>query len=290
MKGRTWMTLSALALSAGLSTVSFADVTGKAVLEGTAPKPKLINMKAVPQCAAMHTDPVYDESIVVGAGNELKNVVVSVKDGAKLNGPARTDPVVLDQKGCMYTPHVVAVQVGEPLIAKNSDSFLHNVHGLGRDNPEFNFPQQQQGQENKIDNGAKAAETYKVKCDVHPWMSAWVVVLDHPYFAVTGDNGEFTIKGLKDGKYTLQAWQEKLGTQEAEVEVKDGKATAPIEFKFQPKKRAAADVIKEAKETVAVIAPAAAAEECEFCKQDAAKVAKAATPAKGTQPQAAATK
>jgi plastocyanin len=233
MKARIW--LSALALSAGMCSVSLADVTGKAVLNGPAPKPKEINMKAVPQCAALHANPVYEETIVTGAGGELKNVVVYVKDGGKLGGAVPPTPVVLDQKGCVYNPHVVSVMVGQDLKARNSDGFLHNVHGLAKDNGEFNFPQQTKGQENKID-ATKAVETYKIKCDVHPWMSAWVVVLDHPYSAVTGDDGKFTIKGLKDGKYTLVAWQEKLGIQEAQIEVKNGEATA--DFKFEPKKKA----------------------------------------------------
>jgi plastocyanin len=283
MKGRMW--ISALALSAGVCSVSFADVTGKVTLNGQAPKPKVLNMAAVPQCAAGHAGPVYDESIVVGANNELQNVVVYVKDGAKLGGQVPSQPVVLDQKGCLYTPHVVTVMVGQELKAKNSDAMLHNVHGLAKDNGEFNISQNQQGQENKID-GTKAVETYKVKCDVHPWMNAWVVVLDHPFSAVTGEDGTYTLKGLKDGKYTLVAWQEKLGMQEVEVEVKDGKATKDIQL--APKKKAAADVVKEVKETVAVSAPLPAAkEECEFCN-DGAKAVAAKDAAKPAAVQAAA--
>jgi len=181
----------------------------------------------------------------------------------------------------MYDPHVVTVMVGQELKAKNSDGFLHNVHGLAKDNGEFNFPQQTKDQENVI-NATKAAETYKVKCDVHPWMSAWVVVVDNPYSAVTGDDGTFTIKGLKDGKYTLVAWQEKLGTQEAQIEVKDGKATS--DFKFAPKKRAAAaDTVKEVREVLAVTKPEDA--QCEHCNEAATATA---TATQGTQPQAAA--
>jgi plastocyanin len=278
------MWISALALSAGVCSVSLADVTGKATLNGQAPKPKALNMQAVPQCAAGHAAPVFDESIVAGANNELQNVVVYVKDGSKLGGQVPKDAVLLDQKGCVYTPHVVAAMVGQELKVKNSDPMLHNVHGLAKDNGEFNISQNQAGQENKID-GTKAVETYKLKCDVHPWMNAWVVVLDHPYSAVTDATGAFTIKGLKDGKYTLVAWQEKLGTQEAEVEVKDGKATK--DFQFAPKKKAAAaDVVKEAKETVAVSAPAASGE-CEFCADGKAAVA-TKDAAKLTQAQAVA--
>jgi plastocyanin len=279
------MWISALALSAGMCTVSFADVTGKVTLNGQAPKPKVVNMAAVPQCAAQHAQPVMDESYVVGPNNELQNVVVWVKDGAKLGGQVPAQPVVLDQKGCVYTPHVVAVMVGQELKAKNSDAMLHNVHGLAKDNGEFNISQNQQGQENKID-GTKAVETYKVKCDVHPWMNAWVVVLDHPFSSVTGDDGVYTIKGLKDGKYTLVAWQEKLGMQEVEVEVKDGKATKDIQL--APRKKAAADVVKDARETVAVSAPLPAAkDECEFCAEGAKAVA-TKDAAKPAQAQAAA--
>jgi hypothetical protein len=135
----------------------------------------------------------------------------------------------------VYVPHVVTVMVGQTLQAKNSDGFVHNVHGLANANGEFNFPQTQ-GQTAPI-NGTKAAETYKVKCDMHGWMYAYVVVTDSPYSAVTKEDGTFAIdtKGLKDGKYTLVAWHEKLKpAQEAQIEVKDGKATA--DFKFAVKK------------------------------------------------------
>ena len=270
MKSRMW--LSALALSVGVCTSAFADVSGTVTFDGVPPKPKAINMNAVPDCAKQHNDPVYEENWVVGANNEVKNCVIYVKDGAKLGGQAKTDPVVLDQKGCIYSPHVVVAMVGQELKARNSDSFLHNVHGLAKDNQEFNFPQQQQGQENKID-GTKAVETYMVKCDVHPWMKAWVVVLDHPFFAVTGDDGTFKIPGLKDGKYTLICWHEPALVQEKEVEVKNGSAT--VDFKVAPRKKAAAaDPVKEVKAVLAAVTAPAASEECEFCTKDAANVVK----------------
>jgi plastocyanin len=275
MKGRLW--LSALAISAGMCSVTLADVTGKVTFDGAAPKPKVISMKAVPDCDKQHTDPVYDETWVVGAGGEVKNVVVYVKEGAKLGGAALKDPLMLDQKGCMYSPRVVAAMVGQEIKAQNSDKFLHNVHTLGKANPEKNFPQTQQGQVTPIEGATTEAETYIVKCDVHPWMKAWIVVLDHPFFAVTGDDGTFDIKGLKDGKYTLVAWHEPNLTQEAEVEVKDGKATA--DFKVAPKKKAAAaDTIKEIREVLAVTKPAD--EQCEECNKAATPVvAKDAKPA-----------
>ncbi len=208
-------------------------INGKVVFVGAAPAPKAINMSAVPNCAGLHGKPVFEENVVVGPGNELRDVVVYLKDGAKLGAAVPGTTVMLDQVGCVYTPHVVSLMVGQDLKARNSDGFLHNVHGLCKDNPEFNFPQQQKGQVTKIDAN-KIPETYKVKCDVHPWMGAWVVVLDHPFSAVTADDGTYSIKGLGDGKYTLVAWHQRLGMQEAEVEIKDGKGVG--DFKFEPKK------------------------------------------------------
>jgi plastocyanin len=231
------ITIAALAICWGLASLALADITGKAVLEGPAPKRQKVNMATSPECAKMHANPVLDEMFVVGEKGELQNVAVYIKDGAKLGGAAPTTPVVLDQQGCVYVPHVVTVMVGQPLQAKNSDGFLHNVHGLAKENREFNFPQQQKNQTTTIDATA-SAETYKVKCDVHGWMYAYVVVTDSPYSAVTDDKGEFKIdtKGLKDGKYALVAWHEKAGTQVAEIEVKNGAATA--DFKFSAKKKA----------------------------------------------------
>jgi plastocyanin len=284
---KTRYLLSALALSAGVCSVSLADVTGKATYDGAPPKPKEINMQAVADCAKQHADPVYEETVVVGEKGELKNVVVYVKkeEGKDLGGAAPTEPGILDQKGCMYSPHVLPVMAGQSMKIRNSDGFLHNVHGLGKDNAEFNFPQQSSGDADVTNKANKAVETYKVKCDVHPWMGAWIVVLDHPFFGATGDNGEYAIKNLKDGEYTLVAWHERLGTQEQKVTVKDGKATA--DFKFKPKSKAAADI--QVPKIIETVATSKKADDdcCEDCKKTEAVVAK---DAKGAQPQAAAAK
>lgn len=267
MSGRLW--LSALALSAGVCSSAMADLTGKITFEGKAPEPKEINMKAVPDCAKQHADPVYDESVVVGDKGELKNVVIYVKEGPGLSTELPKTPATLDQKGCVYTPHVVPMMVGQEFLVKNSDPFLHNVHGLARDNGEFNFPQQNKGDSKKVEAN-KSVETYKVKCDVHPWMSAWIVVLENPHFATSGEDGTFKIAGLKTGQYKVVAWHEKLGTQEAMIDVKDGNGTA--EFKFKPKKSAAsADQPKDVKE---VLVSKPAEEQCTECD----KATKPATP------------
>jgi len=229
--------LAAAAMSVGFVSLASADITGKAKLDGKAPEAKEINMSGVAECKAMHSDPVYEEQVVADESGNLANVVVYIKadDPAALGGEAPKEAAVLDQKGCMYEPHVLAMMVGQELKVKNDDPFLHNVHSLAQTNPAFNF-----GQPNK-DPGKpveppKAAENIKVKCDVHPWMNAYIIVLEHPFFAVSKEDGSFTIKGTPpDGDYTLAAWHESLGTQEAKVTVKDGKAelAEPITFKAQ---------------------------------------------------------
>jgi plastocyanin len=220
-------------LSVILSWSARADVTGKVVYDGKPPAPKKIDMRTNPECVKLHADPVFENIWIVGDNGELKNAVVWVKDGNKLAGEAKKGPVVLDQSGCVYEPRVVAVMVGQELRARNSDPCMHNVHGLPRENGEFNIAQNQKGQEDKLD-ATKFAEIFTVTCNVHKWMKAWVIVLDHPFFAVTNEKGEFAIKGLKDGKYTLVCWHEQAATKEADIEVKEGKAT--VEFKIGPNK------------------------------------------------------
>ncbi len=235
--------LAAFALSAAVSTIAFADITGNVKLEGDAPEMKEIAMDADQACAAQHADPVVDPTIVVGEKGILKNVIVSIKaaDPAALGGEASKDPVVLDQKGCMYEPHVLSMTIGQDLVVKNSDAFLHNVHSLATINPVFNFGQPNVDPGKKVE-APKAAEVFRVKCDVHPWMSAYIGAFEHPFHAVTGEDGKFTIKGtLPDGDYTLMAWHEKLGEKEETITVKDGKAEKDFSFKNES---AAADPVE----------------------------------------------
>ena len=231
MKSRIW--LSALALSTGLTTASFAQVAGTVKLDGKAAEMAKIDMSGVAACAQQHPTPVTQETVLTGADNGLANVVVSVKkeEGMDLPGDAPKEAAMLDQKGCQYSPHVIAVMVGQPLKVKNSDPFLHNVHTLPEKNEGENKAQPNVDQGTKLKT-PKEAEAFRVKCDVHPWMGAWVVVLDNPYFAMTDKDGKFTLpKGLPDGDYVLTAWHEKFGTQDAKVSVKGGKATTDFKFK-----------------------------------------------------------
>jgi hypothetical protein len=245
--------LSAAAVSAGLclaASTASAQITGTVKLDGQAPEPQQINMAANPQCAAAHPNPVLEESIVAGDNGELANVVVNVKapEGKQLKGELPKDPIVLDQKGCQYVPHVVAMMVGQDFIIKNDDNFLHNVHSLALDNTPFNFGQPQQEQKGvSRKKDITTAERFQVKCDVHPWMMAHVNVFDHPFFAVTNEKGQFSIptKGLEDGTYTIEIWQEKLAPEPLtkEITVKDGKATVE-EIKISAKAAARGNAVE----------------------------------------------
>jgi plastocyanin len=210
------------------------DVTGTVSFIGTPPKPVRIMTNADPQCQVQHKAPMYSEEVVVNKNNTLKNVLVYVKDG--LGNKTFTPPaqkVFFDQKGCDYVPHVLGVQVGQEVEIKNSDPTLHNVHSMSRENPQFNVAQPKQGMTmiRKFDK----PETFKVKCEVHPWMSAYIGVFPHPYFAVTGDDGSFTLKSLPPGEYTIEAWHERYGAQTAKVKV-ERSGVAAANFSFGPSK------------------------------------------------------
>jgi plastocyanin len=230
----TWL-LSAV-VSAGICSSSFGQITGAVKLDGNPPIMKKIDMAGNPQCAAMHKDPVFEDTVILGDKGELANVVVSIKpaDGQVLKGnmPATTPTLV--QEGCMYHPHVIACMVGQNVNIKSGDAFLHNVHTLSVDNDPVNFAQVEK-QEKLLQ--FTTAEQFKVKCDIHPWMNAWIIVLDHPFFAVTGTDGKYSIDtaGLADGDYTLDFWHEKFGDMTQKISVKGGKATADNTFKSDEK-------------------------------------------------------
>lgn len=209
---------------------------GSAVLRGVvhfkAPPPRraLIRMDADPKCAAMHADePPLSEEVVVNDNGTLRNVFVYLKQAPSgQTYAAPRAPVVLDQIGCAYQPRVLGVQVRQPLLIRNSDDTLHNVHALARNNREFNIGQPNRGMES-IRVFTTPEVMIRFKCDVHPWMSAYVGVLDHPFFAVTGADGTFSISDVPAGTHTLVAWHEKLGVREQTVTVSGGE---PVEIPF----------------------------------------------------------
>ena len=222
MKKTAAMTLTILIALTVWCASSYAGlVSGTVKLEGAAPTAQPISMDADSACADAHSEPVLLEEVVVGDAGALQNVFVYVKKG--LEGQTfdvPKTPVSLDQKGCQYIPHVFGVQVGQPIDIINSDSTLHNVHSLPKNSKEFNLGMPIPGM--RIKRTFNTAEVMvKFKCDVHPWMSAYVGVVDHPFFAVTGSDGSFEIKDLPAGSYVLEAWHEKYGTQTVNVTVDD---------------------------------------------------------------------
>jgi plastocyanin len=205
------------------------SIAGAIKLEGTPPPNPSINMGSDPYC--MKLGAASTPTFVVSSGG-LQNVFVYVKDGlGTLKFPVPATPVVLDQQGCSYVPRVFGIQVGQSLDIVNSDETLHNIHALPMANREFN-----RGQALK---GLKYTTTFTVpevmlpfKCDVHKWMNAWVGVLEHPFYAVSGDGGAFEITGLPPGTYTIEAWHEKLGTQTQSVTI-GAKESKSISFTFK---------------------------------------------------------
>jgi plastocyanin len=205
------------------------DISGKVLFSGTPPKPVRIMTGADPVCQAQHKEPMFSEDVVVNKNNTLRNVIVYVKDGLGTRTfPAPSQKIQLDQKGCRYIPHVLAVQVGEEVDIRNDDPTLHNVHSLSKDNPQFNVAQPKQGMilTKKFDK----PETFRLKCEVHPWMSAYVGVFNSPFYAVTGDDGSFTLKDVPPGEYTIEAWHERYGTRTVKVKVERGTATADFTY------------------------------------------------------------
>ncbi len=204
-------------------------ITGKITFEGTAPKMQVIRMTSDPLCM---TEGATSEVLIVGPGNGLVNAFVYVKDGlGDRTFQAPKTPVVLDQEGCRYTPHVFGVQTGQPVRIVNSDPTLHNVNARAKVNAEFNLSQPKAGVEN-IKVFDKPEIMVPVRCDVHGWMNAYGGVVPHPFFAVTNEDGTFEIKGLPEGTYTLEAWHERLGTQTTQV-TSDGKSPVTATFTFK---------------------------------------------------------
>ncbi len=182
-------------------------------LSGKLPEPVMLR--------GMGGQPVPDERVVVGANGELKNVALFIEGHSDPTGPQRP-PVILDQVNFQYTPHVVAVQVGQTLRVRSSDDALHNVHIKGKHNPETNHFTRTADE--WLDYVYEKPEVLRLKCDVHPWMSAYVAVVENPYFDVSDADGTYEITGLPDGDYTLVAWHELYGRQEVALSIRDGAA------------------------------------------------------------------
>jgi plastocyanin len=210
-----------------------ADITGIITFTGTPPAEKEITpLMDNADCAAMYNGKTPTTHFyVVSPKGGLADVVVSLKDVTGKSTGANAPAVVLDQKGCVYTPSILAVQTGQKIIVKNSDTCIHNVHAKPTvDGNEEHNDVQMPGGADLTYTFPKPEPFLKFQCDVHPWMFAWVTIVDSPYFAVSDPDGKFTIKNVPPGKYTVEAAHRKLGSQTQEIEVKDGNATANFTF------------------------------------------------------------
>ena len=203
-------------------------VAGKVTFMGTPPAAETISMSSDPRCM---NPGAKTEAVMVGGDGSLQNVFVYVKDGlGNLKFPVPATPLVLDQKGCQYRPHVFGVQAGQPIEILNSDPTLHNIHAWPQANQEFNMGQALQGLK---DTHVFSTQEIMVpfRCDVHKWMNSFVGVVAHPFFAVTGADGAFQLKGLPPGTYTVEAWHEKFGTKTASVTI-GAKESKDVAFTF----------------------------------------------------------
>ena len=160
------------------------------------------------------------QRVRVGAQNGLADVVVHVKGAPGVAKPVPAEPVVLDQKNCMYHPSVIAVRAGQPLVIRNSDGVLHNVHAFAKSNPPFNIGQPIAGMESR--RTMRVSELIPVRCDIHEWMDASLAVFEDAFFAVSDADGRFSIDGLPPGEYEIEAWHPKLGTRTQKVKVGEG--------------------------------------------------------------------
>ena len=207
-----------------------ASVSGKVSFAGAAPAAEKIKVSADPYCQKEHKDGLERKTVDVKDGG-VKDVFVYVKSGITGTYPPPTDSVELDQQGCMYKPHLVALQVGQSLKIKNNDETLHNIHPRPTVNAEFNIGQPRKGMESTKSFDKKEV-MIPVGCDVHPWMRAYISVVDHPFFAVTDEDGKFEIKGLPAGEYEIEAVHEKLKSTTGKITVKDGES-AKLDLNYQ---------------------------------------------------------
>ncbi|HEY0512499.1 MAG TPA: carboxypeptidase regulatory-like domain-containing protein [Thermoanaerobaculia bacterium] len=219
----------------GPAAVNVADAGGiRGVVTYPGPDTdKPISMQGDPACAAAHPEPVDTNEIAL-KGGKLANVFVYVKSGLEGRSfPAPAEKKRVDQRGCLYSPRVLGVQVGQTVEFTNSDATLHNVHAVPVANTEFNEPQAQgtPPADKRLD---KPEVMVPVRCDLHPWMTSYIGVLPHPYYTVSGEDGRFSIRNLPPGRYTLEAWHETLGTQTRDVTVAP-RQTVTVGFDFKPK-------------------------------------------------------
>jgi hypothetical protein len=209
-----------------------STITATVSFDGDPPKPAMVRLDGDPKCVAENgSSERPSDDIMLGDGKSLQNVFVYVKDGlGDYAFPIPKEPVVLDQLKCRYTPRVLGIRTGQPLAIRNSDPLLHNVRADGKHNQPFNMGHPIQGTSfNRTFSTTEVMVPFR--CDVHAWMRAWVGVLDHPFFGVSGANGRVTLAGLPPGTYTIEAWHETLGTKTQPITV-GAKESKDVAFTF----------------------------------------------------------
>jgi plastocyanin len=224
--------------AAFLQAAAAADITGTVTLTGTPPPERPITpLKDDPTCGKFYTEMPTTHFFVVGPNKELADVIVMLKGVSGKSTGASAPPAVIDQKGCLYSPQILAIQTNQKLLVRNSDPVLHNVHVTPAASGNKEENQAQMPGSPDLTFTFPAAENFlRVKCDVHPWMFAWITVVDSPYFAVTGKDGTFKISNVPPGKYTLTALHRKAAPtgMDKDIEVKEGE-TAKVDFTLEVK-------------------------------------------------------
>ena len=236
MVGRKLLVQMIVLLSAVGIIYAGGSITGTITFEGKAPKMKPLRLDADPICGANNEIAPKKEWLILDENKGVKNMLVFITEGLNIDYSPPEEPVVIDQKGCIYSPHVVGIMAGQQLDILNNDGTLHNIHALPKVNKEFNKAQPRSKKKLSV-KFEKPEAPFKIKCDVHPWMGAYIGVFDHPCFAVSGDDGTYIISDLKPGEYVIEAWHEKLGSQTANVTVSDSAAHQDFTFKKPSKKK-----------------------------------------------------
>ncbi|MGH7502301.1 MAG: carboxypeptidase regulatory-like domain-containing protein [Longimicrobiales bacterium] len=207
-----------------------AAISGIVRFQGTPPPGEQVDFGTETYCAEQHSAPLLESAVAVGLDGGLRNVVVYLREAPVVQGGPPDEAVRLDQVGCVYTPRVVALRAGQTLLIRNSDATLHNVHVRAQKNREFNIGQPIRGiTSRRVFEQSEVG--IHVSCDVHGWMKGAIAIFDHPWFAVSDENGSFAIEDVPPGEYILEAWHESLGVRQQQVTVR-ATGDADVSFTF----------------------------------------------------------